>query len=80
VIEILLTAQIPVACSELISTHELGELLDEEMTEEERLDLEDAEGVCRRFLAWDLDDKRDLGEGGVRAKLAEVLGRNNHDT
>lgn len=50
------------------------------MTEEELLDLEDAESVCRRFLAWDLDDKRDLGEGGVRAKLAEVLNRNSHDT
>lgn len=50
------------------------------MTEEELLDLEDAESVCRRFLAWDLDDKRGLGEGGVRAKLAEVLNRNSHDT
>ncbi|KAF8349474.1 DNA mismatch repair protein MutS [Amanita rubescens] len=67
------------APNELISTHELGKLLDEEMTEEERLDLEDAEGVCRQFLAWDLDDKRGLGEGGVRTKLAEVLGRNSHD-
>jgi DNA mismatch repair protein MSH5 len=50
------------------------------MTEEERLGLEDAEDVCRRFLAWDLDDERGLGEGGVRAKLAEVLDRNSHDT
>ena len=45
------------------------------MTEEERLDLEDAEAVCRRFLTWDLDDEQGLGEG-VKTKLAEVLGRN----
>lgn len=53
----------------------MGKLLDEEMTEEERLDLEDAEAVCRRFLTWDLDDEQGLGEG-VKTKLAEVLGRN----
>jgi DNA mismatch repair protein MSH5 len=53
----------------------LGKLLDEEMTEEERLDLEDSEAVCRRFLTWDLDDKQGLGEGGVKTKLAEVLGK-----
>lgn len=65
--------------SELISTHELGKLLDEEMTKEERLDLEDSEAVCRRFLTWDLDDKQGLGEGGVKTKLAEVLGKNFFD-
>ncbi|TFK40842.1 DNA mismatch repair protein MutS [Crucibulum laeve] len=41
--------------SHLLSTHELGRLLDEEMADEERTDLEDAEGVCRRFLSWDLN-------------------------
>ncbi|KAF8631396.1 hypothetical protein AX15_002404 [Amanita polypyramis BW_CC] len=63
--------------SELISMHELGRLLDEEMTDEERIDLQDAEAVCRRFLAWDLGDNQGLGEGGVKAKLAAVLGRSN---
>ncbi|KAK2465358.1 hypothetical protein APHAL10511_002712 [Amanita phalloides] len=61
--------------SELIATHEVGRLLDEEMTEEERLDLEGAEAICRRFLTWDLDDNQGLGEGGVKAKLSEILGR-----
>lgn len=49
------------------------------MTEEERLDLEDAEAVCRRFLTWELDDKQSHGKGGVKAKLAEILGRNSFD-
>lgn len=57
----------------------MGKLLDEEMTKEERLDLEDSEAVCRRFLTWDLDDKQGLGEGGVKTKLAEVLGKNFFD-
>ena len=57
--------------------HELGRLLDEEMTDKERLDLEDAEAICRRLLSWDLEDSQGLGEAGVKAKLAEVLGRNS---
>ncbi|KAF7288536.1 DNA mismatch repair protein 5 [Mycena chlorophos] len=56
--------------SRLLSAHELGKLLDEEMTEEERFDLEDAEAVCRRFLAWDLDEDAD----NVKQRLADVLG------
>lgn len=55
--------------------HDLGRLHDEEMSEEEKKDLGDAEAVCRRFLAWDLEEKNGLGEGGVKVKLAEVLGR-----
>ncbi|PSR70515.1 hypothetical protein PHLCEN_2v13554 [Hermanssonia centrifuga] len=45
------------------------------MTEDERLDLEDAEEVCRRFLAWDLDAARGGAEGDVKRVLAEVVGR-----
>lgn len=52
------------------------------MTEEERLDLEDAESVCRRFLAWDLDlqlqESGQMDTGGisdVKTRLHEVLGR-----
>ncbi|KIL63255.1 hypothetical protein M378DRAFT_187097 [Amanita muscaria Koide BX008] len=63
--------------SQLISVHDLGRLHDEEMSEEEKTDLGDAEAVCRRFLAWDLEEKDGLGEGGVKAKLAEVLGRSS---
>ncbi|KAL1744418.1 DNA mismatch repair protein MutS [Schizophyllum fasciatum] len=56
----------------LLSTHELGQLLDEDMTAGEREELEEAEAVCRRFLAWDL--REDDGED-VKSKLARVLGR-----
>ncbi len=62
--------------SELLSIHEHGRLLDEEMTEKELQDLEEAEEVCRRFLAWDLEvDKEHVGDGGVKRKLAAVLGK-----
>ncbi|RDB18026.1 MutS 5 [Hypsizygus marmoreus] len=62
--------------SDLISAHELGILLDEEMSEKERLDLEDAEAVCRRFIAWDLD--KDQGEH-VKEKLTRTLGRDMNE-
>lgn len=55
--------------------HELGTLLDEEMTPEECVDLEDAEEVCRRFLAWDLEASRGGGRGEVKDALRQVLGR-----
>ncbi|KAJ7675742.1 DNA mismatch repair protein MutS [Mycena polygramma] len=58
--------------SHLISTHELGKLLDEEMTDKEREDLADAEAVCRKFLQWNLEGD---GGGNVKGRLAEVLGR-----
>jgi DNA mismatch repair protein MSH5 len=46
------------------------------MTESERLDLENAEAVCRRFLSWDLKaDEDDINEGQVKKKLRGVLGR-----
>lgn len=61
--------------SQLISAHELGRLLDEEMTVEERADLEDAEAVCRRFLEWNLSPEENEGVD-VNARLAIVLGRN----
>ncbi|KAI6147241.1 muts domain V-domain-containing protein [Pisolithus tinctorius] len=40
--------------SELLATYELGKLLEEQMSEEELLDLQEAEKVARRFLEWDL--------------------------
>jgi len=46
------------------------------MTESERLDLENAEAVCRRFLSWDLKaDEDDINEGQVKIKLGDVLGK-----
>lgn len=61
--------------SHLISTHEIGQLLDEEMTESERLDLEDAEAVCRKFSAWNFQEDC----GNVKERLAEVLGREKEE-
>ncbi|KAF7798450.1 hypothetical protein EIP86_009671 [Pleurotus ostreatoroseus] len=63
----------------LLSMHELGTLLDEEMTAEERVDLEDAEEVCRRFLAWDLEASRGGAKGDVKDALGQVLGRDPVD-
>jgi DNA mismatch repair protein MSH5 len=61
--------------SRLLTSHQLSVLLDEGMTDDEQIDLEDAEGVCRRFLSWDLtQDEEDLTSGQVKAKLAAVLG------
>lgn len=61
--------------SDLLSTHAVGELLDEAMTPEEQRDLADAEAVCRRFLAWDLGTDRKDGDGkGAREWLKETLG------
>lgn len=59
-----------VSHSELLSHHELGQLLDEDLTDAEQKDLEDAESVCRAFLAWDL--LQDVTE--VKDRLARVLG------
>ncbi|OJT13826.1 MutS protein -like protein [Trametes pubescens] len=62
--------------SELLARHELCQLLDEAMSDSERHELEEAEEVCRKFLAWDLSGERD-GERkpSLRDELAEVLGR-----
>ncbi|KAK7056881.1 hypothetical protein VNI00_002598 [Paramarasmius palmivorus] len=58
--------------SEMLSNHEINRLLDEGMTEKEKEDLEEAEVICRRFLAWDIQG--DDGED-VKRKLGEVLGK-----
>lgn len=61
--------------SDLLSTHSLGELLDEGMTPEEQRDLMDAEAVCRRFLALDLRMDNENGvRKGARELLRETLG------
>ncbi|KAH9889862.1 DNA mismatch repair protein MutS [Cubamyces lactineus] len=61
--------------SELLHKHEICQLLDEDMSDGERRELEEAEEVCRRFLAWDLSfEGRDKG-ASVREVLTEVLGR-----
>lgn len=63
-------------CSQLMATHELGVLLDEELMDDERAELEAAEEVCRRFLSWDLEvAKERTGEGDVKETLREVMSR-----
>ncbi|KAG6837182.1 hypothetical protein H0H93_013409 [Arthromyces matolae] len=63
--------------SHLLSTHELVRLLDESMTDKERLDLQDAEAVCRRFLAWDLDSPEQ--DADAKTMLARCLGREQQE-
>ena len=65
--------------SQLLVAHELGQLLDEGMNEEERLDLADAEKVCRRFLRWDLKAEAEREDGRVKEKLGHVLGRDSDE-
>jgi DNA mismatch repair protein MSH5 len=55
--------------SELMACHELGQLLDEDLTEAEKTELEEAEAVCRTFVAWDL--AKDVTN--VKDRLAEAL-------
>lgn len=57
--------------SHLLSVHEIGQLLDEEMSEKEIVELEEAEEICRKFLKWNLGD----GDVDIKKKLGEVLGR-----
>jgi len=59
---------------ELLSVRELPKLLDEAISEEEQLDMDLASAVCQRFLEWDLETQ-EASFGEVRARLAQVLGR-----
>ena len=45
------------------------------MTEKEIQELEECEAVCRRFLAWNIEefDLETAGPDGVKKKLAEIL-------
>ncbi|TBU56560.1 hypothetical protein BD310DRAFT_960111 [Dichomitus squalens] len=62
--------------NELLARHEVCQLLDEDMRDEERRELADAEEICRKFLAWDPT----LPRGGerptpIRDELAVMLDR-----
>jgi len=57
----------------LLSAHELGQLLDEELTESETDDLKSAEMVCRRFMAWNLGETQ-KDSVCAKEKLATCLG------
>ena len=45
------------------------------MTDKERLEFEEAEEVCRKFLAWDFDTAKDDSRGNIKEILGKVLGR-----
>lgn len=48
------------------------------MTAEQVEELGAAESMCRRFMGWNLGDfdvDANAARGGVKAKLAEILGR-----
>ena len=49
------------------------------MTEEERIDLERAEDVCRRFLTWDLEVAKEDEDVDVKQVLRQVLGKDSND-
>ncbi|KAI0662083.1 DNA mismatch repair protein MutS [Cubamyces menziesii] len=61
--------------SELLHKHEICQLLDEDMSDAERRELEEAEEVCRGFLAWDLSSQGRDKCVPIRDTLTEILGR-----
>lgn len=58
--------------SGLLAAHELEKLLDEDMTEEEARELEEAEAIGRKFLAWDLSDEAAIDKP-PKEFVAEIL-------
>lgn len=60
--------------SHLLSQHEIGQLLDEEMDEQERAELAEAEAVCREFLAWDLAGDTET-DGGCDDEIERDIGK-----
>ncbi|EIW81045.1 hypothetical protein CONPUDRAFT_90104 [Coniophora puteana RWD-64-598 SS2] len=65
--------------SELLAEHEIGTLLDEDLDAKERAELEDAESICRDFLAWDLTGDEAMKQTNVKESLHDVL-RQTSDT
>ncbi|KAH7885327.1 DNA mismatch repair protein MutS [Phlebopus sp. FC_14] len=65
--------------SELLAVHEVGKLLEEQMTDAERLDLQTADEIARRFLEWDLTSEEAAHQTGVKTRLAEILGRRDNE-
>lgn len=63
----------------LLSSFAINELLDEAMTPTEQNQLEVAEAICRRFLAWDLNGSGIANGQDVRSKLPKILGVMSND-
>ena len=57
----------------MLTAHELEKLLDEDMTEEEARELEEAEAIGRKFLAWNLGDET-ATDRPPKEFVAEILG------
>lgn len=64
--------------SALFAAHELEKLLDEDMSEEEARELEEAEAIGRKFLAWNLDDETAM-DRPLKESATEILGMTNGD-
>lgn len=64
--------------SAAFAAHELEKLLDEDMTEEEAKELEEAEAIGRKFLAWNLDDETAM-DRSPKEFVADILGMANGD-
>ena len=64
--------------SALFAAHELEKLLDEDVTEEEAKELEEAEEIGRKFLAWNLDDETATDQP-PKEFVAEILGMRLED-
>ncbi|KAF8302051.1 hypothetical protein DL93DRAFT_2173265 [Clavulina sp. PMI_390] len=58
--------------SELFLRQEFGQLLDEGMTAKEQKELDEAEAVCRGFVAWDPNKWKEDGED-VKEILGNIL-------
>ena len=65
--------------TDLLSRFELASLLNASLSPEERKDLEECEGVGRRFLKWELEGVEDWGMDELRRRLGEVLGIDDGD-
>ena len=60
--------------SSLLAAHELEKLLDKDMTEEEARELEEAEEIGRKFLAWNLEGEMVM-DRPLRKSVAEILSK-----
>ncbi|KAJ1306187.1 hypothetical protein OPQ81_010896 [Rhizoctonia solani] len=57
--------------STILSHNEIGVLLDEDMPQEQKEELEVRAAICQRFIAWKMSVDDDVG---VKDRLREVLG------
>jgi hypothetical protein len=57
--------------SDILKRDEIGLLLDEEMTDDEKKELEECGEVCQRFVRWKMSAQDEVG---VKERLRAVLG------